>query len=84
MYSDVCEVQGEGNVKLLLEEYDLRCEMDSAGTGEIRFCGDSNTHIRCSFMIKQLKLNVKNFNNTINIYQSDKCANECPEFDTKH
>jgi len=58
--------------------------MDSTGTQEIRFCGDSNTHTSCSFIIKQLKLNINNFNNTINIYQTDKCANECPQSDTKH
>jgi len=51
---------------------------------KIRFCEDSNIYITCSFIIKQFKLNVLNVNNIINIHQSDKCANECPEFDTKH
>jgi len=58
--------------------------MDSAGTQEIRSCEDNNTHISCSFKIKQTKLNINNFNNIINIYQTDKCANECPQSDTKH
>ena len=58
--------------------------MDSAGTQEIRFCEGSNTYISCSFIIKQLKLNVKNFNIIINIHLSDKCANECPDLVTKH
>jgi hypothetical protein len=82
-------------LKLLLQKYDLRCDMDSGGTGEISFCehGNINTccssisidiHISCSFIIKQFKLNTQNFNNTINIYQSVKSANECSEFDTKH
>jgi len=51
---------------------------------KIRFCEDSNTHISCSFISKQFNLNVKNFNNIINIHQSDKCANECSEFYTNH
>jgi len=58
--------------------------MDSTGTGDIRFCKDSNIHISCSVIIKQFKLHLKNFNNTINIHQSDKCANECPDLVTKH
>ena len=68
----------------MCEKYVLRCEKDSAGTKEIRFCEGSNTHISCSFIIKQFKLNAKNVNNIINIHQFDKCANECPELDTKH
>jgi len=71
-------------LNLFLEKYDLRCEKDSACTQEISFCEVSNTHISCSIIIKQFKLNLKNVNNFINIHQSDKCANECPEFDTKH
>jgi len=43
-----------------------------------------HTHISCSFIIKRYKLNLKKFNNIININHSDKCANECPELDTKH
>ena len=82
-------------LKLFLEKYDLRCEIDITGTGEISFCEHRNIniccssisiniHISCSFIIKQFKLNLKNVNNIINIYQSDKCANECPDFDTNH
>ena len=41
-------------------------------------------YISCSFIIKQFKLNIKKVNNIINIHQSDKCANECPEFDIKN
>ena len=55
-------------LKLLLEKYDLRCDMDSAGTGENNFCEHRNINV----------------SNVINIYQFDKCANECPELVTKH
>ena len=71
-------------LKLFLVKHDLRCKIDSADTQEIRFCEGTNTHISCSFIIKQFKLKLKNVNNIISIYQSDKCANECSELDTKH
>ena len=61
-------------LKLLLEKYDLRFEMDSAGTGKVSFCEHRCINISCRFIIKQFKLKVKNFNNIFSIHQSDKCG----------
>ena len=68
-------------LKLLLEKYDLRFEMDSAGTGKVSFCEHSNINISCRFIIKQFKLKVKNFNKHSPIW---KCGNKHPVFDIKH
>jgi hypothetical protein len=76
-------------INVILTETDLREIGFEMGNGfnwhrKITFCEDSSIHISCSFIIKQFKLNLKEFINTIYIYQCDKSANKCPEFDTKH
>jgi len=58
--------------------------MDSVGTGDVSFCEHRNINIRCSSTIKQFKLIIKYFKKISISRQSDKCANECPIFGTKH
>ena len=43
-----------------------------------------NINICCSCTIKQFKLIIKYINKISISHQSDKCANECPIFSTKH
>jgi len=71
-------------IKTALREIWFEMWCDSAGKGNVSFCEHKNINICCSSIIKQFKLKIKYFNKIFKIYQSDKCANECPVFGTKH
>jgi len=71
-------------IKPALREIWFQMWRDSAGKGNVSFCEHRNTNICCSSTIKQFKLKINYFNKIFNVYQSDKCANECPLFGTKH